>query len=70
MVVSKTNEQSLEMAIEKHLTGACLEELIGTVDSPVEHLGEARINYSGKYYEQGLAADFDPHYAIDTRYFW
>ena len=26
-MVSKTNEQALEAAIEKHLTGTCLEEL-------------------------------------------
>lgn len=69
-MVSQTNEQALEAAIEKHLTGTCLEELAAAAESPAKPVGEARVSYVKKDYELGVAADFDPQYAIDTRYFW
>ncbi|MFS1421969.1 type I restriction endonuclease subunit R [Shewanella sp. 10N.286.48.B5] len=62
-MVSKTNEQALEAAIEKHLTGTCLEELkIG--------VQEAAPDYNNSMYKLGYAADFDTHYALDMKFFW
>ncbi|MDW1835717.1 type I restriction endonuclease subunit R [Vibrio sp. Vb0718] len=60
-MVSQTNEQALEAAIEKCLTGTCLEE---------SALGERQQDYSSNLFKQGLPVDFDMHYALDTRYFW
>jgi type I restriction enzyme R subunit len=40
-MVSKTNEQALESAIEKALTGTCLEELSGGVSMVAEPQGMA-----------------------------
>lgn len=62
-MVSKTNEQALEAAIEKHLTGTCLEDLKSGVQ-------EAAPGYNNSLYKLGYPADFDMHYAIDTKYFW
>jgi type I restriction enzyme R subunit len=62
-MVSKTNEQALEAAIEKHLTGVCLEELEGEVQEALPDLGN-------KLYTLGQAADFDMQYALDKRLFW
>lgn len=65
-MVSKTNEQALESTIEKALTGTCLEELQagGAVQEPGGAFGSRTPFY------MGLAADFDPEYAIDTERFW
>lgn len=38
-MVSQTNEQALEAAIEKHLTGTCLEELTRSVQEPIADYG-------------------------------
>jgi type I restriction enzyme R subunit len=62
-MVSQTNEQALESAIEKHLTGTCLEELKAGVQ-------EAPADYNHSLYMLGQASDFDKQYAIDTRFFW
>ncbi|MDF7808906.1 type I restriction endonuclease subunit R [Pontiellaceae bacterium B12219] len=61
MMVSKTNEQALEAAIQKQLTGISLEEF---------QAGEAPPAYNNSLYLLGNAADFDPQYALDTRFFW
>jgi type I restriction enzyme R subunit len=62
-MVSKTNEQALESAIEKHLTGTCLEDM--------EHSqGEAISSYGNTLYTLGYVADFDMRYALDLRFFW
>jgi len=58
---SQTNEQALESAIERALTGTCLEEL----DSAV--VQEAPPNNG---FFLGMAADFDPLHAIDREQFW
>lgn len=59
-MVSKTNEQALESAIEKALVGISSEELAqGTLTA-----------HSGAGYHIGFANDFDKHYALDTQYFW
>ena len=63
-MVSKTNEQALEAAIEKHLTGICLEELKSQV-------GEASIPYDkSSLFEIGFATDFNAQYAIDEKKLW
>lgn len=62
-MVSQTNEQALEAAIEKHLTGSCLEELKTGVQ-------EAVPDFHNKLYQIGVAADFNMQYAIDERFFW
>ncbi|WP_417790246.1 type I restriction endonuclease subunit R [Terasakiella pusilla] len=63
-MVSQTNEQALEAAIEKKLTGGtCVEEVkaVGGVVSPSgDHHG----------YEIGSPHDFDKKFAIDTKFFW
>jgi type I restriction enzyme R subunit len=62
-MVSQTNEQALEAAIEKALTGTCLEEL--KVDAQ-----EAAHDFGNKFYKLGRPADFDMYYALDTSFFW
>jgi len=65
---SKTNEQALEAAIEKTLTGTCLEE-IEAASTPI---AEAHAHYrtGNGYYYIGDKADFDSKYALDTTRFW
>lgn len=62
-MVSQTNEQALESAIEKHLTGTCLEELKSSVR-------EAAPDFGNKLYKLGQPTDFDMHYALDKKFFW
>ncbi|MCW8965808.1 MAG: DEAD/DEAH box helicase family protein, partial [Candidatus Pacearchaeota archaeon] len=63
-MVSQTNEQALESAIEKYLTGTCLEEQKKIAE------GE-EIPFSNSHgYELGLPKDFKAHYAVDTKRFW
>lgn len=59
-MVSQTNEQALEAAIEKALTGVSSEAL---------KAGEAATG-TGIGYTNGSPADFDMQYAIDSRFFW
>lgn len=64
---SKTNEQALESAIEKVLTGSCSEELssgLNTVEEPQE------IYRGGNGFYMGRATDFNAHYALDETRFW
>lgn len=62
---SQTNEQALEAAIEKSLTGYAIETI-------KEHLiNDPGAAYkSGLGYYIGLAEDFDPKYALDQKRFW
>lgn len=63
---SKTNEQALEQAIEKQLTGSSLEEL-----KQMGNVNERSESYrSGKGYYIGYASDFNAKYAIDEVRFW
>lgn len=62
-MVSQTNEQALEAAIEKHLTGTCLEELKAGVK-------ESSPDFHNRLYQVGYASDFNMQYAIDERFFW
>lgn len=62
-MVSQTNEQALEAAIEKALTGTCQEEAkAGVREVPPDH--------DNRLYDVGQPSDFDMHYALDTQYFW
>lgn len=66
---SKTNEQALESAIEKKLTGTCLEELkaLGITSGVAERAGLYR---SGNGYHLGSQNDFNAKIAIDEFRFW
>lgn len=59
-MVSQTNEQALEAAIEKSLTGISSEKLKN---------GEQATNH-GAGYKVGFPTDFNMKYAIDERFFW
>lgn len=66
---SHTNEQALESAIEKKLTGTTREELItqGVTGAWAEAASQYR---AGNGYWLGETTDFNTEYAIDTRRFW
>lgn len=63
---SQTNEQALESAIEKKLTGSCLEDL--KQDGDIQDRRE--LYRSGNGYYIGRANDFNAKYAIDEVRFW
>ncbi len=65
-MVSKTNEQALEAAIEKALTGTCLEEIKAQGNT----VADIPAPYGGKGFYIGNANDFDPRYAIDETRLW
>jgi len=65
MKTSQTNEQALESAIEKRLTGTCLEELKSqgfAINTLTERVGLYR---GGNGYYIGSPDDFNKHLAID-----
>lgn len=67
---SQTNEQALEAAIEKQLTGTCLEYLKKkgvSVDAVNE---DAAIYQTGKGYYIGQPSNFNAQFAIDAQFFW
>ncbi len=69
-MTSQTNEQALESAIEKRLTGSCLEELKEkgiTLDSITDRIGLYR---SGHGYFIGSPCNFNAKFAIDEYHFW
>ena len=63
---TKTNEQALGAAIEKKLSGSCLEELKQQGDVQER----AEVYRSGNGYYMGYANDFNTKYAIDEVRFW
>ena len=67
---TKTNEQALEAAIEKILTGTCLEELkeLGVSSNGVSEPSE--LYNKGKGYHIGSPNDFNKQFAIDEQFFW
>ena len=69
-MTSKTNEQALESAIEKKLTGTCLEELKekGVAMNVLQDQAEAYRAGSGYYV--GKPSDFNKLYAIDEFRLW
>ncbi len=67
---SKTNEQALEAAIEKRLTGTCLEEL-KEQHVPLHVANERTSLYrAGNGYYVGVPEDFNAKYAVDEVRFW
>lgn len=67
---SLTSEQALESAIEKRLTGTCLEEL-QEQDPVLTSAGERQEMYrGGNGYYIGSTNDYNPEYAIDEQRFW
>ncbi len=64
---SQTNEQALESAIEKALTGFCLEDLKAQVqgiqETPAEYV-------SNNCFKAGSPNDFNAQYALDEHWFW
>jgi type I restriction enzyme R subunit len=67
---SKTNEQYLEAAIEKILTGTCLEELKGQGTSIASVNENAALYRAGKGYYMGQPSNFNAQFAIDEHFFW
>lgn len=65
-MVSQTNEQALEAAIEKFLTGTCLEDLKMVKDVAGNKLPVIQ-NHG---YQLGYTQDFRAQYAIDDKFFW
>ncbi|MBC7476239.1 MAG: type I restriction endonuclease subunit R, partial [Candidatus Sericytochromatia bacterium] len=63
---SVTNEKALESAIEKKLSGTCLEEL-GTTSGVSER---AELYRAGNGYYLGETKDFNAKYGIDEKRFW
>jgi type I restriction enzyme R subunit len=69
MSKSLTNEQALEAAIEKKLTGTCLEDL--RKEKGLGNITErAQLYPTANGYYIGLPEDFNPKYAIDEARFW
>lgn len=66
---SQTNEQALEAAIEKALTGTNLEEL-KEKEGPANVAERALLYRAGKGYYPGAAIDFNTKFAIDEYWFW
>ena len=62
-MVSQTNEQALEAAIERYLTGTCLEDQKTVADDDVS----LRPSHG---YKLGYPQDFNAHFAIDNKQFW
>ena len=67
---SQTNEQALESAIEKYLTGSCLEELKAQQLTNADAQDTPSLFRSGKGYFMGFAHDFNAKYALDEVRFW
>jgi type I restriction enzyme R subunit len=66
-MVSKTNEQALEAAIETYLTGTCLEHA-QTSDGGVH---EADLPFAENHgYRLAFATNFNAQYALDETIFW
>lgn len=64
-MLSQTNEQALEAAIERALTGQCQEDIkAGLVaESPADY-----VRNNG--FKRGVPADFNARYALDEKWFW
>ncbi|MCD4721806.1 MAG: DEAD/DEAH box helicase family protein [Desulfobacula sp.] len=69
-MVSQTNEQALEAAIEKQLTGTCLEEQ--KADKPSENkIEESQLPFGPHHgYELGYPKEFNARFAVDETRFW
>ncbi|MBA6152400.1 type I restriction endonuclease subunit R [Gelidibacter maritimus] len=67
---SQTNEQALEAAIEKALTGTCLEDIKQQGQSVDAVNEQAALYRTGKGYYIGQPANFNAQFAIDEQFFW
>ncbi len=68
-MVSQTNEQALEAAIEKRLTGTCIEELKASGSS--HEVREESVPFGVHHgYRLGYPKNFNAQYAIDEVCFW
>ena len=66
-MVSHTNEQALEAAIERALTGATRESVKvtdGVDETPADYL------VGNQRFKLGLPTDFNAQYALDEKLFW
>ena len=65
-MVSKTNEQALEAAIQRALTGTNIESSVtdGIGETPADYV----VAHNG--FKLGLPTDFNAQYAIDEKFFW
>ncbi|WP_020586180.1 type I restriction endonuclease subunit R [Desulfobacter curvatus] len=69
-MVSQTNEQALEAAIERKLTGTCLEDL-KTAARDLDEVAETRTPFDTHHgYEIGYPQHFNPRFAVDEKKFW
>ncbi|MGJ8762291.1 MAG: type I restriction endonuclease, partial [Polaribacter sp.] len=67
---SQTNEQALEAAIERTLTGTCI-EAIKKEGETINAVNEnAEIYRTGKGYYIGQPSKFNAQFAIDEQFFW
>lgn len=66
-MVSQTNEQALEAAIEIALTGTCIETQQAEHDASETPADYVVVNNGFKL---GLPTNFDAQYAIDKKFFW
>jgi len=74
-VVSQTNEQALETAIERKLTGTCLEDLksgeFKTAVPDTAEVAETCTPFDTHHgYEIGYPQHFNPEFAVDEKKFW
>ncbi len=67
---SQTNEQALEAAIERTLTGTCIEDLKKEGVSVNAVNENAEIYRTGKGYYIGQPSNFNAQFAIDEQFFW
>jgi len=65
-MVSKTNEQALEAAIQRALTGNSIESLTpgGVAETPADYV------VANNGFKLGLPTDFNAQYAVDEKLFW
>ncbi|NVN97117.1 type I restriction endonuclease subunit R, partial [Candidatus Nomurabacteria bacterium] len=69
-MTSQTNEQALESAIEKALTGSCLEVLKAQGVSFHDYNEREELYRRGNGYYIGKPEEFNPNYALDEFRFW
>ena len=61
---SQTNEQALEVAIEKALAGCCTEDIMNGI------VAESQTPYGGNGFYIGSPDDFNAKFAVDEHRFW
>ena len=69
-MVSQTNEQALESAIEQYLTGTCLEDIKEIKEDASDYTANEVPFTENHGYQVGYSKDFNAQYAIDEKLFW